>query len=249
MSIAVVVGNPKAGSRTLRVAMAVADALRGTFGGCHRPLRRRLAVVGAPAFRFRVPRRRGGPRCRRTQRPAGGGLTDLQGDLHRAVKSFFDRYGNDALAGTVSIPVMTGAALVHAAGTRGPPPPTPGRAGQLHPDAGALRHRAAVRRPRRRGRLVGPGRPTARRESPRRALTQRGADDRPHLPELEQEPVVTRRRLDDARVDGPGEVPDQLLLLGRAGTGDRTRCPPRHGLRPHRPQSAGAMPPRPRPTS
>ena len=127
MGIAVVVGNPKSGSRTLRVAMAVAGALQGTAGASagdalvvelsalapelfdpdspavdaalHAVARSVLLVVASPTYKATY--------------------TGL-------LKSFFDRYQSDALAGTVSVPVMTGAAPV-IMGTRWRPRSTSAR--------------------------------------------------------------------------------------------------------------------------
>lgn len=115
MSIAVVVGNPKAGSRTLRVALAVADAFRGTVpGDATDPYVVDLAVVGHELFDFESP-----AVAAALDAVAHSNLLVVASPTYKAtytglLKSFFDRYGNDALAGTVSIPVMTGAALVHA---------------------------------------------------------------------------------------------------------------------------------------
>ena len=114
MRIAVVVGNPKPGSRTLKVAMAVAEQLQGLGGGSADLLVVDLAEHAAELFD-----------------PASAtiaGLLDSVGACEVVVvasptykatytgllKSFLDRYGNDALARTVCIPVMTGAAPIHA---------------------------------------------------------------------------------------------------------------------------------------
>ena len=119
MSIAVVVGNPKAGSRTLRVALAVADAFRGTFAGeATDPYVVDLAVLGHELFDFESP-----AVTAALDAVAHSGLLVVASPTYKAtytglLKSFFDRYGNDALAGTVSIPVMTGAAPVHALAPR-----------------------------------------------------------------------------------------------------------------------------------
>ena len=115
MSIAVVVGNPKAGSRTLRVAMAVADALRGTFGAeASDPYVVDLALLGGELFDIDSP-----AVTAALHDVAHSDLLVVASPTYKAtytglLKSFFDRYGNDALAGTVSVPVMTGAAPVHA---------------------------------------------------------------------------------------------------------------------------------------
>ncbi|MGD0746414.1 MAG: NAD(P)H-dependent oxidoreductase [Acidimicrobiales bacterium] len=115
MSIAVVVGNPKAGSRTLRVAMAVADAFQDIVEGeSTGPYVVDLAVLGRELFDVDSP-----AVTSALAAVAHSDLLVVASPTYKAtytglLKSFFDRYGNDALAGTVSVPVMTGAAPVHA---------------------------------------------------------------------------------------------------------------------------------------
>ena len=145
MSIAVVVGNPKAGSRTLRVALAVADAFQGTVGASTDPLVVELAALGPELFDLDSPAVDAA-----LDAVAHSDLLVVASPTYKAtytglLKSFFDRYSNDALAGTVSDPRHDRCGTGARAGARGPPPPAPGRAGQLHPDAGALRDRAAIR--------------------------------------------------------------------------------------------------------
>ena len=113
MNTAVVVGNPKSGSRTLRVASAVADAL-------DRP--------GASAQRTTVDL---ADMARELFDPESGTVSGLLEDVAASdllivasptykatytglLKAFLDRYGNNALAATVAVPVMTGAAPIHA---------------------------------------------------------------------------------------------------------------------------------------
>ncbi len=123
MSVAVVVGNPRVGSRTLGVAVAVAEALGDLVpsgqspGGLARggePLVVDLATVAAELFD-----------------PDSATVTDLLAQVaarpllivasptYKAtytglLKAFFDRYANDSLAETVAVAVMTGAAPIHA---------------------------------------------------------------------------------------------------------------------------------------
>ena len=120
MSTAVVVGNPKADSRTLRVARAVADALADrlpdtSVGGTGTDrLVVDLADVGAELF---------DPESKRVndllQAVAGSDLVIVASPTFKAtytglLKSFFDRYGSNALSSTVAVPVMTGAGSIHA---------------------------------------------------------------------------------------------------------------------------------------
>jgi FMN reductase len=114
MSTAVVVGNPKAGSRTLRVALATADALADRLGDSSDRVVIDLAEVATHLF---------DPGAHRVDELlAAVATSDLvivasptyKGTYTGLLKAFFDRYGNNALAGTVAVSVMTGAALVHA---------------------------------------------------------------------------------------------------------------------------------------
>ncbi len=114
MSIAVVVGNPKAGSRTLRVAMAVAGAFETTEAGTADLLVVDLADLAPELFDLDSP-----AVTASLDAVAHSDLLVVASPTYKAtytglLKSFFDRYSNDALAGTVSIPVMTGAAPIHA---------------------------------------------------------------------------------------------------------------------------------------
>ena len=119
MSTAVVVGNPKPDSRTLRVALAVADALAqrltGTSSG---PDSDRLVVdlaeVAPELF---------DPASQRVndlvQAVAASELIIVASPTFKAtytglLKSFFDRYGTNALSPVVAVPVMTGAGPIHA---------------------------------------------------------------------------------------------------------------------------------------
>jgi|HubBroStandDraft_1064217.scaffolds.fasta_scaffold218457_2 FMN reductase len=114
MSVAVVVGNPKVGSRTLRVALAVADGLDRRLDDLSPRVVVDLAEVATEIF---------DPGATKVQQwletVAASDLVIVASPTYKAtytglLKSFLDRYGNDALAGTVAIAVMTGAAPVHA---------------------------------------------------------------------------------------------------------------------------------------
>jgi FMN reductase len=114
MRAAVVVGNPRPRSRTLGVALAAADALVGSLEGPTQRLVVDLAEVATELFDADSTT-----------------ITNLLGDVAASdivivasptykatftglLKSFFDRYANDALARTVGVAVMTGAAPIHA---------------------------------------------------------------------------------------------------------------------------------------
>jgi FMN reductase len=114
MSIAVVVGNPKAGSRTLRVALATADILAGRLGDTSERVVVDLADVAGQLFYY--------PSETIDALLASVAASDVviaASPTYKAtytglLKVFFDRYGNNGLAGTVAVPVMTGAAPIHA---------------------------------------------------------------------------------------------------------------------------------------
>lgn len=113
-SVAVVVGNPRPGSRTLRVALAAADALSGPPGDGAERLVVDLAEVAPSMFDPESTAVKG-----LLEAVAGSDLVLAASPTYKAsytglLKSFFDRYGSDALAGTVGVAVMTGAAPVHA---------------------------------------------------------------------------------------------------------------------------------------
>jgi FMN reductase len=114
MSMAVVVGNPKANSRTLRVALAVADALSVRLGLDGDRLEIDLADVADELF---------DPESRRVNdllnQVAASKLIVVASPTFKAtytglLKSFFDRYTTNALSGAVAVGVMTGAAPIHA---------------------------------------------------------------------------------------------------------------------------------------
>ncbi len=113
MGLTVLVGNPKPASRTLQVAVAVASALRellalpepavvdladiagGLFGPAPAQLEEALATVSQSTLVVVAS-----PTYKAT-------YTGL-------LKAFLDRYGNNALVGTTCVPLMTGAAPIHA---------------------------------------------------------------------------------------------------------------------------------------
>jgi FMN reductase len=114
MNVVVIVGNPKAKSRTLRVAVAAADALSGREGATADDLVIDLADVASELFDFESTVVQG-----LLEAAAGSDLLVVASPTYKAtytglLKAFLDRYGNDALAHTVGVAVMTGAAPIHA---------------------------------------------------------------------------------------------------------------------------------------
>jgi FMN reductase len=114
MRTAVVVGNPKAESRTLRVALAVADVVEERLGGTSDRLVLDLAGVAAELF---------DPEAQQVNdlvnAVAASDLLIVASPTFKAtytglLKSFFDRYGSNPLSGSVAVAVMTGAAPIHA---------------------------------------------------------------------------------------------------------------------------------------
>jgi FMN reductase len=112
--MAVVVGNPKADSRTLRVALSVGDALAERLPDGPARVVVDLADVAAELF---DP---GSPAVNELlQSVSTCDLIIVASPTFKAtysglLKSFFDRYANNALARAVAVPVMTGAASIHA---------------------------------------------------------------------------------------------------------------------------------------
>jgi FMN reductase len=114
MNVAVVVGNPKAESRTRRVAVAVADHLATRLGAGPDRLVVDLADIAGELF---------DPDSKKVQElldgVANSDLLVVASPTYKAtytglLKSFFDRYGTNALHGSVGVAVMTGAGPIHA---------------------------------------------------------------------------------------------------------------------------------------
>jgi FMN reductase len=120
MKITVLVGNPKADSRTLHVARAVAAVwtkptpTQGQDQDQDDPFIVDLAQVAGELFDFESSSMR-----ELLSAVAHSDLLVVASPTYKAtytglLKVFLDRYGNDGLAGTVGVAVMTGAAPVHA---------------------------------------------------------------------------------------------------------------------------------------
>jgi FMN reductase len=111
--IAVVVGNPKPASRTLNVATTVADTLAAELKPDQDHLVVDLAEHASDLFDWGAPRL-----TELTAEVASAGLIIAASPTYKAtytgmLKAFFDRYGNNGLAGSVAVPLMTGAAPIH----------------------------------------------------------------------------------------------------------------------------------------
>jgi FMN reductase len=116
MKIAVLVGNPKADSRTLHVARAVAAVWAEPTPNQDQdgPLIVDLAQLASELFDFESAAIQD-----LLAAVAASDLLVVASPTYKAtytglLKVFLDRYGNDGLAGTVGVAVMTGAAPVHA---------------------------------------------------------------------------------------------------------------------------------------
>jgi FMN reductase len=107
IQIAVVAGNPKPASRTLGVAIAVADALAEATGAADH-LVVDLAEHAASLFDWAAPEL-----TRLTAEVAAADVAVFASPTYKAsytgmLKAFLDRYGSNGLAGSVAVPVMTG---------------------------------------------------------------------------------------------------------------------------------------------
>jgi FMN reductase len=113
-SAAIVVGNPKARSRTLTVAEEVLHQLDDCLGpGSAEPLTVDLAEHTAEIFDWNSATMQ-----TLTAQVAQCRLLVVASPTYKAtytglLKAFLDRYGNDGLRGVVAVPVMVGAAPVH----------------------------------------------------------------------------------------------------------------------------------------
>lgn len=113
MKIAVLVGNPKPNSRTLRVAAAVADAVTEPGSGSERT----TIDVADVAMELFNPESVAIPTL--LQQVASNNVVIVASPTYKAtytglLKAFLDHYSNNSLAKTVAVPVMTGATPIHA---------------------------------------------------------------------------------------------------------------------------------------
>ena len=106
MRIAVVTGNPKPASRTHGVALAVARLLAGEQAEVH-------PVVDLSEHAAGLFDPSAAELSRLTAEVASADIAVFASPTFKAsytglLKAFLDRYGNNGLAGTVAVPVMTG---------------------------------------------------------------------------------------------------------------------------------------------
>jgi FMN reductase len=114
MRITMVVGNPKAKSRTLRAAAAVADAVAVALPGRSEIVTVDLAEVAGRIFDWEDR-----ALTELTASVAASDVAVIASPTYKAtytglLKAFLDRYGNNGLAGVTAVPVMVGAAPIHA---------------------------------------------------------------------------------------------------------------------------------------
>jgi FMN reductase len=113
VSVAVVVGNPKPQSRTLGAALGLAKALKPVTGDVE-PVVVDLASLGTSLLDWAATEV-----GELNDAVAASDLVIVASPTYKAtytglLKVFLDRYQHNALAGTVAIPLMTGAAPIHA---------------------------------------------------------------------------------------------------------------------------------------
>ena len=111
--IAVLVGNPRAGSRTSRVAREVADQVADTIGGTVD------YVIELAEYGPQVLDPDASVVTSEVEKLAGVDVLVVASPTYKAtytglLKGFLDRYNNDGLAGVVAIPVLLGASASHA---------------------------------------------------------------------------------------------------------------------------------------
>src|SRR6201992_3030210 len=107
-TIAIVTGNPKPGSRTHGVALAVADALDQGLGAPTERVIVDLAEHAPRLFDWADP-----GLTEITSRVAEADIAVFASPTYKAaytglLKAFLDRYGSHGLAGVTAVPVMTG---------------------------------------------------------------------------------------------------------------------------------------------
>jgi FMN reductase len=118
MRISVVVGNPKPGSRTLGVANALAEAIGRGIGERQKEPSGRL-VVDLADYAGRLFDWEASEVSVLNAQVAASDVIVVASPTYKAtytgmLKAFLDRFGNNGLAGTVAVALMTGGSPVHA---------------------------------------------------------------------------------------------------------------------------------------
>ncbi|MDX6741897.1 NAD(P)H-dependent oxidoreductase [Actinocorallia sp. A-T 12471] len=116
MRITVLVGNPKAKSRTRAVAESVADAVADAVGAVAEVTER--DVVELADYAGRLFDWADADVSALNEHVAGSDFLIVASPTYKAtytglLKAFLDRYPTDGLAGTVAVPVMTGGSPHH----------------------------------------------------------------------------------------------------------------------------------------
>jgi len=114
MSMAVIVGNPKTKSRTLRVALAVADALAIRLDLTSDRLVIDLADMATELFDQESPRVSDLRAAVAASQVAVVASPTFKATYTGLLKAFFDGYATNVLSSVVAVGVMTGAAPIHA---------------------------------------------------------------------------------------------------------------------------------------
>lgn len=113
MSVAVVIGNPNPGGRTTTIGRAAGEAIAAARGGDAVTVHE-LAPIAPHLFEW------GNEDVQAlTAEVASADVIVFACPTYKAtytglLKAFLDQYGNDGLAGTRAVPVMVGAAPIHA---------------------------------------------------------------------------------------------------------------------------------------
>lgn len=114
LKLAIVVGNPKPKSRTLKVAETLAEKLFG-------PAARGADIIDLADYRDEVLSWPSEKMDALNARVAASDVVIFASPTYKAtytglLKVFLDRYGANGLAGVIAIPLLTGADHVHAMG-------------------------------------------------------------------------------------------------------------------------------------
>lgn len=112
MELSVLVGNPKAGSRTFTIAEAVAERIAASTGAT---VARKIDLCDHADDLFKWPH---DGLAALNDAVASSTYLVVGSPTYKAaytglLKAFLDRYPSNGLAGVVAVPVMTGASLVH----------------------------------------------------------------------------------------------------------------------------------------